>query len=164
MGEASRNTVTAQLHCDGDRRGCGGWEDRTPWGRGRDGEGGGDRADKGNLGRSSPHVAEEGGGEGGALRNLLWLLWEGRCWRPEGGGDGQPVNRLWKHPISPSAGPQARGRWGRLRASGVGSLLLGSVREGGNPGQVCERVGLWSNCLEGAPAHPRRALPGSPAV
>lgn len=99
----------------------------------------GDRADRGNLGGSSPPWQRMEEDEGGALRNLLWWLWEGRCWGPEGGGDGRPVNRLWKHPASPSAGPHARGRWGRLRASGVGSPLLGSVGEGGNPGQVCER-------------------------
>lgn len=58
---------------------------------------------------------------------------------PEGGGDGRPVNRLWKCPASPGAGPQARGRWGRLGASGVASLLLGSAGQGGNPGPVCER-------------------------
>lgn len=69
----------------------------------------GDRADRGNLGRSSPASQRMEEGEGGALRNLLGLFWEGRCWRPEGGGDGRPVNRLWKHPEAPVRGPKPEG-------------------------------------------------------
>lgn len=102
-------------------------------------EGGGDRADKGNLGRSSSHVAEEGGGGGWCSEEPPVVALGGQVLEARRRWRRRPVNRLWKHPANPSVEPQARGRWGRLRASGVGSLLLGSVEEGGNPGQVCER-------------------------